>query len=50
MSKLIKGIDYNWEEVDGIKFKVFTGAHLLKKGFCCKNFCKNCPYKNAKKK
>ena len=24
---------------------VFTKKHHLKRGYCCKNNCKNCPYK-----
>ena len=24
---------------------VFTGKYLLKRGYCCQNACKNCPYK-----
>jgi hypothetical protein len=49
-NNLVEGIDYYWEEVDGIKYRVFTAAHLLKHGFCCNNFCKNCPYKKKDKK
>lgn len=25
-------------------YKVFTEAYHLKRGFCCKNGCKHCPY------
>ena len=25
-------------------YKVFTEAHHLKRGYCCKNGCKHCPY------
>jgi hypothetical protein len=49
-NELKEGEDYNWETVDGIKFRVFTESYLLKRGFCCNNFCKNCPYKKDKKK
>lgn len=24
-----------------------TSAFLLKRGFCCGNFCQNCPYESA---
>lgn len=39
---LVEGIDYVL--VDG--YRIFTKEYLLKRGFCCNNFCKNCPYKN----
>jgi len=25
-------------------YKVFTEKYLLKRGYCCKNNCKHCPY------
>lgn len=25
-------------------YVVFTEKHLLKRGYCCKNGCKHCPY------
>lgn len=25
-------------------YKVFTAQYLLKRGYCCKNGCKHCPY------
>lgn len=51
MSKkeLVEGVDFTWTEVDGIKFRVFTEDYLLKRGFCCMNRCKHCPFKNKKK-
>lgn len=39
-----EGVDYYWVEKEGIRYKVFTKEYLLKRGFCCKNKCKNCPY------
>jgi len=27
---------------------VFTEAYHLKRGYCCKNACRNCPYDNRK--
>ncbi len=51
--KLTEGIDFTLEEYDGIVFKVFTSHYLIKRGFCCNNKCRNCPYtkndKNDKK-
>ena len=29
---------------------VFTEKYHLKRGYCCDNNCKHCPYKNIKKK
>ena len=25
-------------------YKVFTAKYLLKRGYCCQNGCKHCPY------
>ncbi|MAW64877.1 MAG: hypothetical protein CMD18_01640 [Flavobacteriales bacterium] len=33
--------DYYMNELG---FKVFTKQYLLKRGYCCKNGCKNCPF------
>lgn len=44
-SELEEGIDFYWEEKDGIKYRVFTSYYLKKRGFCCNNQCKHCPYK-----
>jgi hypothetical protein len=30
-------------------YRVFTEKYLLKRGFCCKNGCKHCPYGFNKK-
>lgn len=37
---LIEGVDYVVE--NGLL--VFTAAYLLKRGYCCGNGCRNCPY------
>lgn len=29
---------------------VFTEAFLLKRGYCCENGCRHCPYEGKKKK
>ena len=39
-SQLIEGIDYTVEN----NLYVFTRWHHLKRGSCCENKCKNCPY------
>jgi len=36
--------DYYWEN----GFLVFTEAYHLKRGHCCKNDCRHCPYKKSK--
>jgi hypothetical protein len=30
-------------------FRVFTEKYLLKRGYCCKNGCRHCPYGFDKK-
>ncbi len=50
MANLIEGIDYYWEEVDGVRYRVFTEAYLLRRGFCCNNGCKHCVFKKKNKK
>ncbi|MGB3197637.1 MAG: DUF5522 domain-containing protein [Saprospiraceae bacterium] len=39
-TKLIEGIDYTIE--NGLF--VFTSLYLTKRGYCCGNGCRNCPY------
>lgn len=50
MQKLVEGIDYYYQTIDNKKYKVFTEAYHLKRGFCCKNRCKHCPYDFKKSK
>lgn len=40
-AKLIKVVDYYFNE-EGLM--VFTKLYHLKRGFCCKSGCLNCPY------
>jgi len=40
--KFVEGIDFYFE--NGLM--VLTEYFLLERGFCCKNACRNCPYKN----
>jgi hypothetical protein len=50
--ELIEGVDFNWEEIDGIRLRVFTKEYLLIiRPICCKSGCRNCPweYKKTKK-
>ncbi|PVX49372.1 hypothetical protein C7377_1788 [Balneicella halophila] len=38
---MIEGEDFYWSE-EG--YKIFTEKYLLKRGYCCLNGCKHCPY------
>jgi hypothetical protein len=38
--KLIEGIDYYFES----GLMVLTAHFLKKRGYCCDNGCRNCPY------
>lgn len=44
-SRLKEGDDYYLE--DGLM--VFTTSYHLKKGYCCENNCRHCPYQYIKK-
>ncbi len=33
--------DFYWDERG---YRVFTEKYLLKRGYCCKNGCRHCPY------
>ncbi|MBB1372503.1 DUF5522 domain-containing protein [Pseudoalteromonas sp. SR45-4] len=39
--ELIEGLDYTMQN----SYMVFSKWFFLKRGTCCKNGCKNCPYK-----
>lgn len=39
--KLIEGKDYYLDEKG---LMVFTADYLLRRGYCCENACKHCPY------
>lgn len=41
---LIEGEDFYWEEKEGIRFRIFTESYLSKRGYCCKNGCRHCPF------
>lgn len=43
-TKQIEGIDFYIEN----SFCVFTAWYHLKRGYCCNNGCRHCPYKNSK--
>ncbi len=44
--ELEEGIDFYYSE-DG--YKVFTEAYHTKRGYCCKNDCRHCPYRVKKR-
>jgi len=29
-------------------YRVFTSKYLLKRGYCCSNNCRHCPYRSKK--
>ncbi len=39
-AEFVEGIDYYFD--DGLM--VLTGRFLLKRGYCCGNGCRHCPY------
>lgn len=43
--KFTEGIDYYFE--NGLM--ILTAYFLKKRGYCCKNGCRNCPYSNEEK-
>lgn len=46
--ELVENEDFYYNEQG---YKVFTGKYHLKRGYCCQNGCKHCPYGfNDKKK
>lgn len=45
-SELQENIDFYWDE-SGLM--VLTKAYHLKRGYCCENNCRHCPYGFSKK-
>lgn len=39
--KQVEGLDYTMN-LDG--YRIMTEFYLVKRGYCCSNGCKNCPY------
>jgi hypothetical protein len=39
--KFVEGVDYYFEN----GFMVLTANFLLKRGYCCHNGCRHCPYR-----
>jgi len=48
MKTELKPGDFYWKEDDkGREFRVFTEQYHLKRGFCCGNTCRHCPWKHV---
>jgi hypothetical protein len=48
-NELIEGVDFYWEEIDGIKMRVFTEEYLkIIRPVCCNTGCRHCPFKKDK--
>ena len=45
-SKFVEDVDYYFD--NGLM--VLTAHFLLKRGYCCGNGCRHCPYREDKKK
>jgi len=49
VDELIEGVDFYWEEKEGIRFRVFTEEYLkMIRLKCCESGCRHCPW-NFKK-
>lgn len=52
IDELIEGVDFYWEETDGIRLRVFTEEYLrMIRPKCCLSSCRHCPWgysKNSK--
>jgi hypothetical protein len=47
---LIEGVDFYWQEIDGIRMRVFTKEYLISiRPMCCESGCINCPWDYLKK-
>lgn len=50
IEELIEGVDFYWEEIEGIKLRVFTEEYLrMIRPYCCQSGCRNCPWGFNKK-
>jgi hypothetical protein len=45
---LVEAVDYTIDPTTG--YIVLTAHYLLKRGYCCGNGCRNCPYPPELKK
>lgn len=50
VDELIEQVDFYWEEIDGVRLRVFTEEYLrMIRPKCCESGCRNCPWKYEKK-
>lgn len=50
VNELIEGVDFYWEEKEGIKIRIFTEDYLrMIRPLCCQNSCRHCPWGFKKK-
>lgn len=48
---LIEGVDFYWEEIEGLRLRVFTEDYLRMIRFkCCETGCRHCPWGFKKNK
>ena len=44
VDELIEGVDFYWEETDGVRLRVFTEEYLkMIRPKCCESGCRHCP-------
>ena len=49
INELIEGIDFYWDEIEGIRLRVFTEDYLRSiRPVCCETGCRHCPFKKEK--
>ena len=47
--ELIEGVDFYWEEIDGVKLRIWTKEYLqMIRVKCCENSCRHCPWNYRK--
>lgn len=43
--ELVEGVDFYWDEISGVRLRVFTKDYLRTiRQFCCKTGCRHCPF------
>lgn len=48
---LIEGVDFYWEEIEGVRLRVFTEDYLrMIRPICCETGCRHCPWGFKKNK
>ena len=51
INELIEGVDFYWQEMGGVRLRVFTKEWLLMTRLkCCESGCINCPFDFKNKK